>query len=89
MAQIEELKAMQAQPYRVFAYNHRDDSWSEHMLPTPDAKALQAISIAIGIRVDKVLQLMRFDEKDNGAARAAILDLMDTLREDGEKGAKS
>jgi hypothetical protein len=56
----------------------------EYMVATPDAKALQALSIAIGIRVDKVLQLMRFDEKDSGAARAAILDLMDSLCEDEE-----
>ncbi len=78
--QIDDLVRIQGEPYRVVAYNHREDKWVEHLLPRPDAKALQPLSIAIGIRVGEVLQIIGFDQKGNGAARAAVIELVDRLR---------
>ena len=100
LALLRDARRLQHQmfaPAVVFAFG-RDaagvHAYTQHEVPEPDAKSKQALAIAMGICLQRALELARFDLVDasGGAARAAIIDLVERLAEaakDDDEAAES
>ena len=52
------------QPCRVYSFGGRDNTYREHILPEPDARTKREILTAIGIAIDKVIALEKYDNPE-------------------------
>jgi transposase-like protein len=71
-------------PTIVFAFGRNaegEHAFVQHEISQPDAKAQQATAIAMGICLQRALELARFDLAEGGVSqvRASIVDLMERL----------
>lgn len=85
----ERLRQRIFEPATAYTFGGSGDNYGfvEHEIEEPDAKSKQALAIAMGIAIDKSLQLEKYDSESTTAARGAIIELVDRLKampEDGE-----
>jgi transposase-like protein len=71
-------------PTVVFAFGRNaagEHAFVQHEISQPDAKAQQATAIAMGICLQRALELARFDLAEGGVSqvKASIVDLMERL----------
>jgi transposase-like protein len=84
MGVAERLRRQMFQPSVVYAFGRGADGthqYTEHAVPEPDAKAKQALAIALGITLQRALELARYDRDDDSGAtvKAAVIDLVERL----------
>jgi hypothetical protein len=72
-------------PMMAYDFGGRDHSFVSHQLPEPDARSRRDLAIALGILIDKSIQLERANAEVNEAPRAAIIALFDAMQAEESK----
>ncbi len=70
------------EPCELLAWDGQHGSWARAPLPAPLPRELQALAIALGIVLQRSLELERVDRVGSAAGKAAIVGLFEILRAD-------